>query len=181
MPSKGLYKNRLRLPGETGKPDGAVTDKKETLEIWGLDERGSFNAVCGYLRKLGARWYLPGELGEVMPEMKSIPLAQIDETVMPDFPLRQFNFRFSVAGYDTSMWAMRLGTRNDERLQVAHGMSGMTNNEKVFAEHPEWFALYGGNARLRTRQLQMPALLFRRGAFPGNSALRPCSARYLPF
>ena len=54
MPSRNLYKNRLRLPGETGKPDGAVTDKKEILEIWGLDERGSFNAVCGYLRKLGA-------------------------------------------------------------------------------------------------------------------------------
>ena len=144
MPSRNLYKNRLRLPGETGKPDGAVTDKKETLDIWGLDERGSFNAVCGYLRKLGARWYLPGELGEVMPKIKSIPLPQIDETVTPDFLLRQFNFRFSTAGYHTSMWAMRLGTRNDERYQVAHGMSGMTNNEKVFAEHPEWFALYGG-------------------------------------
>ena len=136
MPSRGLYKNRLRLPGETGKPDGAVTDKKETLEIWGFDERGSFNAVCGYLRKLGARWYLPGELGEVLPEMKTIPLPSIDETAIPDFPLRQFNFRFSTAGYETSMWAMRLGTRNDARIHLAHGMSGMTNNEKVFAGAP---------------------------------------------
>lgn len=74
MPLAGLYKNRLRLPGETGKPDGAETGKKEQLEIWGLDERGSFNAVCGYLRKLGARWYLPGELGEVLPQMKTIAL-----------------------------------------------------------------------------------------------------------
>lgn len=112
MPSRGLYKNQLRLPGDTGKPDGAVTEPKETLGIWGLDERGSFNAVCGYLRKLGARWYLPGELGEVLPSMKSIPLPEIDETVTPDFPLRQFNFRFSTAGYDTSMWLMRLGTRS---------------------------------------------------------------------
>ena len=158
MPSRNLYKNRLRLPGETGKPDGAVTDKKETLDIWGLDERGSFNAVCGYLRKLGARWYLPGELGEVMPKMKSIPLPQIDETVTPDFPLRQFNFRFSTAGYHTSMWAMRLGTRNDESLNIAHGMSGMTNNEKVFAEHPEWFALYGGKRNFK----------------PGNSKCQLC-------
>lgn len=42
------------------------------------------------------------------------------------------------------MWAMRLGVRNDEMTQTAHGMATMTNNEKVFAEHPEWFALYGG-------------------------------------
>lgn len=144
MPGGGLYKNRLRLPGDTGKPDGTITDKKETLEIWGLDERGSFNAVCGYLRKLGVRWYLPGELGEVLPSMKTIPLPKIDETVTPDFPLRQFNFRFSTSGYDTSMWFMRLGLRNDERLQIAHGMSGMTNREAVFAKHPDWFAIYGG-------------------------------------
>jgi len=144
MPSAGLYKNRLRLPGDTGKPDGVATDKKETLEIWGFDERGSFNAVSGYLRKLGARWYLPGELGEVLPSMKTIPLPKIDETVTPDFPLRQFNFRFSTSGYDTSMWVMRLGLRNDERLQIAHGMAGMTNREAVFAQHPDWFAIYGG-------------------------------------
>ena len=158
MPSRGLYKNRLRLPGETGKADGATTAPKETLDIWGLDERGSFNAVCGFLRKLGARWYLPGDLGEVLPSMESIPLPEIDETVQPDFPLRQFNFRFSTAGYDTSMWAMRLGTRNDERIQVAHGMSSMTNNADAFAKHPEWFALYGG----------------KRDFKPGNSKCQLC-------
>ncbi len=144
MPSRGLYKNRLRLPGDTGKPDGATTEPKETLEIWGLDERGSFNAVCGYLRKLGARWYLPGELGEVLPSLKTIPLPQINETVQPDFPLRQFNFRFSTAGPETSMWVMRLGLRNDERLQIAHGIATMTNHQGVFDAHPDWFAIYGG-------------------------------------
>ena len=144
MPARGLYKNRLRLPGDTGKPDGATTQPKETLEIWGLDERGSFNAVCGYLRTLGARWYLPGELGEVLPSLKTIPLPRINETVQPDFPLRQFNFRFSTAGLETSMWVMRLGLRNDERLQIAHGISTMTNHQGVFDAHPDWFAIYGG-------------------------------------
>ncbi|MEC5129090.1 DUF4838 domain-containing protein [Verrucomicrobiales bacterium BCK34] len=144
MPSTGLYKNRLRLPGNTGKPDGATTAERESLEIWGLDERGSFNAVCGYLRTLGARWYLPGDIGEILPAMKTISLPEINETVIPDFPMRQFNFRFGTAGYDTSMWAMRLGIRNEENIQIAHGMARMTNNERVFAEHPEWFALYGG-------------------------------------
>jgi hypothetical protein len=144
MPVRGLYKHRLKLPGDTGKPDGTTTAKNESLEVWGLDERGSFNAVCGYLQKLGARWYLPGELGEVLPSLKTIPLPKLDETVRPDFALRQFNFRFGTAGYDTSLWAMRLGIRNDERLHIAHGMAGMTNHEAVFAKHPDWFAIYGG-------------------------------------
>ncbi len=76
VPNGGMYKNRERLPGNIGKPDGAVTEKGETLEIWGFDERGSFNAVCGFLRNLGVRWYIPGELGEIVPKMDSIPLPR---------------------------------------------------------------------------------------------------------
>ncbi|MCA9049274.1 MAG: DUF4838 domain-containing protein [Planctomycetaceae bacterium] len=149
LPSPGLYKNRLRLPGNTGKLDGAITEKNELLEIWGLDERGSFNAVCGLLRKLGARWYLPGELGEVLPSLSAVAFPMMNETVRPDFPLRQFNFRFSTCGYDTAMWAMRLGIRNDERLQIAHGMATMASRDAVFAAHPDWFAQYGGRRTFR--------------------------------
>lgn len=150
LPTPGLYKNRLKLPGDTGKPDGAPTAKNEFLEIWGLDERGSFNAVCGFLHRLGARWYLPGELGEVLPRWKTIELPKIDETVRPDFRLRQFNFRFGVVGPETALWTMRLGMRNDERLQIAHGMATMTNRDEVFAKHPEWFAIYGGKRDFRS-------------------------------
>jgi hypothetical protein len=150
MPTPGLYKNRLKLPGDTGKPDGMPTAKNESLDIWGLDERGSFNAVCGFLHRLGARWYLPGELGEVLPSLKTIELPKLDETVRPDFRLRQFNFRFGVVGPETALWTMRLGMRNDERLQIAHGMATMTNRDEVFAKHPEWFAIYGGKRDFRS-------------------------------
>ena len=149
MPHAGLYKNRLRLPGDTGKPDGAVTEKNETFEIWGLDERGSYNAVCGLLHQLGVRWYLPGELGAVLPSLQTIQLSQIDQTVRPDFALRQFNVRFGVVGADTARWFMRLGLRNDERWQIAHGMSTMTNRQAVFDAHPDWFAIYGGKPDFR--------------------------------
>lgn len=138
MPDPGLFKHKLAI-----KLDG------EPLEIWGLDERGSFNAVCAYLHQLGVRWYLPAALGEVLPTMKNIELPKLDQTVRPDFALRQFNFRFSTAGIDTAKWMMHLGTRNDEKLQIAHGLSTMTNREEVFAAHPEWFALYGGKRDFR--------------------------------
>ena len=133
LPIRGLYKHRSK-----------ITLDGETLDVWGLDERGSFNAVSAFLQKLGARWYLPGELGEVLPTMKTIELPKLDETVKPDFALRQFNFRFATCGPDTAQWVMRLGIRNDQRLQIAHGMANMTNRDEVFAQHPEWFAIYGG-------------------------------------
>ena len=108
------------------------------------------NAVCGFLTRLGARWYRPGELGEVLPSLKTIELPKLDETVRPDFRLRQFNFRFGVVGPETALWTMRLGMRNDERLQIAHGMATMTNRDEVFAKHPEWFAIYGGKRDFRS-------------------------------
>lgn len=150
MPMPGLYKNKLKLPGDTGLPDGAPAPaKSEHLEIWSFDERGSFNAVCGLLYRLGARWFLPGELGEVLPSMRTLRIPATDETVRPDFRLRQFNTRFGVVGTDAALWMMRLGFRNDERFEIAHGLARMTNREEVFAKHPDWFALYGSKRDFR--------------------------------
>lgn len=144
VPNATMYKHRLKLPGEFGKPEGAATEKNEFLEIWGFDERGSYNAVCGLLARLGMRWYLPGELGEVVPRLETVSVPALDETVKPDFAMRRFNVRFGTNGPETARWAMRLGMRDPNELQVAHGMDTMTGNDAVFAEHPEWFALYGG-------------------------------------
>ncbi|MCB1234244.1 MAG: hypothetical protein KDM91_04155, partial [Verrucomicrobiae bacterium] len=145
VPNAGMYKHRERgLPNDLGLPDGVEVPKDEKLEVWNFDERGSYNAVCGYLRSLGVRWYLPGEIGEVIPEMKTIPLPRIDETVRPDFPVRRFNFRFGTVGADTARWAMRLGVRDPNGLQVAHGLATMTSRDEIFAKHPDWYALYGG-------------------------------------
>lgn len=144
VPNATMYKHRLKLPGDLGKPDGAATEKNEFLEIWGFDERGSYNAVCGLLARLGMRWYLPGELGEVIPRLETVSVPALDETVKPDFAVRRFNVRFGTNGPETARWAMRLGLRDPNELQVAHGMDTMTGNDAVFSEHPEWFALYGG-------------------------------------
>ena len=148
-PNGSMYKHRITLPGDIGRPDAAV-GKVEPWQAWGADERGSFNAVAGFLHGLGVRWYLPGELGEVVPAMKSIPLPKIDETVRPDFAVRRFNFRSGNNGLDTTLWAMRLGTRDPLDFQVAHGMAMMTGRDEIFAAHPEWFALYGGKRNFQS-------------------------------
>jgi hypothetical protein len=143
-PNGGLYKNRERIPGHVGKPDGTTTNKNETFEIWTMDERGSYNAVCHYLRSLGVRWFMPGDIGEVIPQLKTIPFRAINETVYPDFPIRRFNVRFSTASDETMYWMMRLGFRNNSGMMIAHGMDNMTHMDWILDKHPEWFALYGG-------------------------------------
>jgi len=145
VPNRRMYKHReRRVPGDIGLPPEAAAEAPEHLAIWNQDERGSYNAVCGFLRRLGVCWYLPGELGEVVPERDTIALPEIDETVEPDFPVRQFNVRWATASDPTMWWFMRLGIRQPYGLMIAHGMHTMTHNETIRREHPEWFALYGG-------------------------------------
>ncbi len=149
VPLMNLYKHRLTLPGEIGRPDAAVA-KAEPWQVWGGDERGTFNAVAGFLHRLGVRWYLPGELGEIVPTLKSISLPKIDETVRPDFAIRSFNFRFANNRLETALWAMRLGTREPLNRQHAHGMVPMTMHDANFVNHPDWFALYGGQRQFQS-------------------------------
>lgn len=136
VPNGGLYKNRALMP--------AALAKEDREYLWGFDERGSYNAVCGFLRDLGVRWYLPGELGEVVPDMATIALPKIDRTVLPDFEFRQFNVRFGTSDDEVMKWAMRLGIRNSSGLMIAHGMHNMTEPEVIKAKHPNWFAMFGG-------------------------------------
>ncbi len=142
VPNGGLYKFRQKMPNALAKQDREY--------LWQFDERGSFNAVCGYLRSLGIRWYLPGELGEIVPTMKSIPLPEIDQIVKPDFDVRQMNVRFGTVDEEVMRWAMRLGIRHPYGLMIAHGMHTMTHPDRIKTLHPDWFALYGGKRDTQT-------------------------------
>lgn len=157
VPQLLMYKHQLDLPGRIGLPTAEEANapppgtRIPPLRIWDYDERGSFNAVNGFLHRLGVRWYMPGELGEIVPQLASIPLSKIDETVRPDFAMRRFSYRFSIVGAENALWGMRLGMRNPPEIQDAHGMDSLTHRTEVFAAHPEWYALYGGKRRFDLR------------------------------
>ena len=147
-----LHKHCSGATSLFGKPNEQQVDKDGNVNVWTYDERGSFNAVCGFLRDLGVRWYLPGEVGEVVPVRKTISLPQIDQTVRPDFPMRILNFRAGVYGRDVMMWSFRLGVRQPYGRQAAHGLHHMTHNEHTLTNHPDWFALYGGKRHTQLGQ-----------------------------
>ncbi|MBX7211099.1 MAG: DUF4838 domain-containing protein [Verrucomicrobiaceae bacterium] len=149
MPNRLIYKEKFNVSADTGLSDAERKGGKDKLSIWSFDERGSFSAVCGFLMKLGMRWYAPGDLGEVVPKLATIPLPKLNETVQPDFPMRQVNIRFGVHGEALAKWAMRLGMRAPYGFEIAHGMAQMTDRADLFAQHPEWFAMYGGKRQFK--------------------------------
>jgi hypothetical protein len=144
VPNATMYKDHNKLPAATGLPDDSpAPGRNDSFWHWTYDEQGSYNAVSRFLHDLGVRWLMPGEIGEFLPALRSIRLPQIDDTVRPDFELRQF----SVHGpAEMTRWGMRLGLRYVYNPTYAHGISCLERQE-FFDVHPEWFAQYGDARR----------------------------------
>ena len=103
-----------KLTGARWAHPGVSTFKgyNKALDAWCSDKRGSLNAVYDFLRSLGVRWYAAGELGEILPTVKDIPLPKVGKTVQPDFGCRNMMFyadRFFMASREEALWQLRLG------------------------------------------------------------------------
>ena len=127
-------------------PDTPRYTKRGQTGLWEYDMRGSQNAVYGFLRSLGVRWYMPGEMGEIVPSQKTIALPDVDITEKPDFRRRFANFaRFGRSDQDSIMWALRLGYSSFYGELLSHGMRDVTNPQALKDTHPEYYALYAGS------------------------------------
>lgn len=116
------------------------------LDLWRQDQKGSLNAVYNLLRGLGVRWYNQGELGEVVPEMKTISVDVPNATVEPDFSKRIVAFaRYSSSPIEEVLWTLRLGSNYPYGYAGDyHGMVYVTRSEYISENHPEYLALIGG-------------------------------------
>jgi hypothetical protein len=117
------------------------------LDVWNYDHRGSLNAVYEFLRGLGVRWYMPGELGEILPETKSITLPQVDRTVRPAFEVRSIDRPLlSSSDVEDAWWYLRMGL-NEQYGIMHHGMRDLTELDAQRQAHPEYYALLPNGKR----------------------------------
>ena len=148
---------RSRQPGvnleveKWGSPyNGLFTQYSRTLGIWESDERGSLNAVYAFLRDQGVYWYLPGELGEIVPKKANLELPRVDKTVRPDFAVRnpsQYFKLFWSGSKDEILWQLRMGFNrasdvigSDYGVGIAHGLCYVFGREGMEQAHPEYYA-----------------------------------------
>lgn len=122
----------------------------EDIDVWDVDDRGTLNAVYTYLESLGVRWFAPGELGEVVPELVSIQLpAPKNEEVTPDFALRRISFYHTFFGKpELTLWALRMRTNIGHDLigltQHCHGLRFVHETDGMKKLHPEFYAVWDG-------------------------------------
>ena len=145
--------------------DGAIDELRvltdgATLHLAGAEPRGALYAVYAWLERLGARWLWPGDDGEFLPRMDSLPLEPLDIRQAASFRYRGYHTtRYDP---DTETWMAR-NKLNFLRSQAGEGIGreGMVRRSEmgfhiIFAYHnigldaaalaanPEYAALIGG-------------------------------------
>lgn len=136
------------VTGDTfGNPRGMLGRRyNSAMGIYTFDQRGSLNAVHEFLRDLGVRWYMPGELGTIIPTQRSIALPQIDEKVTPAFDWRMATFAtYFSSPSDEILYYLRQGFNHGDVVgHWSHGLRDVTSRSEMKEKHPERYALVRG-------------------------------------
>ncbi len=113
------------------------------LKINRYGETGTLFAVYRFLEQFcGIRWYMPGDLGEVVPAGKTVSVPDhTDLSVSPDFKYR-FLYACDLAEDDDSAkWYRRAGFGASFPVNIQHSFHTF---RKYKDTHPEYFALING-------------------------------------
>jgi hypothetical protein len=115
--------------------------------LLGRDDEGTEYAVYEVLERLGCRWFMPGEIGEVVPTRATVSLPETDVSQSPDFESRQIWYAWGAQSPEEGQrFADWLRRNKAGVLPVSHGhnFSGTIPPETYFATHPEYYSLLKG-------------------------------------
>ena len=114
-----------------------VADPRRGLGLYGESEVGTSYAIYELLHRLGCRWYMPTDLGEVVPVLPTLTVSAIDEKLAPATESRgmwqggaDFLRRNRMGQYGNTVW-LAMGDGSFERFFTAQDLDA----------HPEWRAL----------------------------------------
>jgi hypothetical protein len=127
--------------------EGFILRKKGAdIALAGSGPYGVAYAASEFLERLGARWYMPGPLGEVVPKLNEVKFDKLNVRQVPSFQLRWI-------GGDLN-WQLRNRTNRitDKTLPAAykiepgifHTQERLIPHSLYYKTHPEFFALVDG-------------------------------------
>jgi hypothetical protein len=119
---------------------------KDHVLVAGVGE-GTYFGVCELLEQQGVRWFMPGPLGTVIPEKKTVAVAGQETAQAPSFASRWFQM-------PDKDWQARVRC-GGPAFPGAHGLPGLPK----FAADPELYALAGGKRSPRQVCVSNPKVL----------------------
>ncbi len=93
------------------------------VDIRGLNPEGTLFGAYELLEQLGVRWFIPGEIGTVIPEASSIELDYQRTIQIPSMDYRRFQW-LRGGGSGSGTWVRRNRLGGSSRSTGAHGLPG---------------------------------------------------------
>lgn len=108
-------------------------------------ETGALFAVYRFLHdQCGIRWYMPGELGEVVPRQTTIHVGALDLSRAPDFEYRFLYHADLPADDEGAYWYRRIGYGAPAPVWINHSFFWFNRYRET---HPEYYALLPDGSR----------------------------------
>jgi hypothetical protein len=132
--------------GKLGTDGFVLRSDSKGIMIAGHEDRGTLYAAYEFIEKyLGVRWFMPGLIGEVIPNEKDLKIGTFTEHQKPSF-----RFRWIESGDWALKQKMNISVKAG-KIPVGvnwkwsyHSMYQLIPADKYFDDHPEWFALVKG-------------------------------------
>lgn len=129
----------------------ALSVTPEQVALRGLSPEGTLFAAYELLEQLGVRWFMPGELGTVIPQAKTLTLPEQQTVQVPSFPGRWHN-----AGAANKQWGRRV-RMGGPYFPSSHGIN--LGKAITFEEHPEYWSLVDGQRVKRQHCVSNPDVI----------------------
>lgn len=120
-----------------------VVVKGDRALLAGQNSDATLRAVCRLLEKLGCRYFMDREIGEVFPRAKSLSVSDLEMTEKPGFAMRKiWGSRWS----GDTLWKIWNGA-GGIGMSTGHSWAKYIPASKYYAQHPEYFSLRNGERR----------------------------------
>jgi len=120
------------------------------IALYGESDLASSYAIYELLDRLGCRWYLPGDLGEVIPEAKSIRLEDANLALGPGTLTREIWYADDAYRRRNRLGGLPLATH--------HALEGYLTMEDR-KQHPDYRAEYSGKPLPRRLKWSNPGVV----------------------
>jgi hypothetical protein len=132
--------------------------KKPSKEAEPSLKGGVSFAVAELLEQLGVRWFMPGDIGTVVPQLGTIRVNNQQTIQVPSLSSRQLQAVGDRGSDSASLWEshMRIGGL---RFPSSHGAPGLSPNTTLFKDHPEYGSLVNGKRSTRQLCISNPGVI----------------------
>ncbi|MDO8585720.1 MAG: DUF4838 domain-containing protein [Armatimonadota bacterium] len=127
--------------------DGSVVQvEKDRILLAGETPLASYFAMVRLAEMAGCRWYMPGELGEIIPKLDELAFKEGNYEEVPTVWSRYLWFHggddAAVSGQ--SRWLLH-NRQYGRVVSCGHNWENILPASRYFKDHPEWYASIHGN------------------------------------